>query len=351
MVLYEIIFSLCKGTAARRRLIMINLGFAGFRHEHIYSLYNIAGESKNVNIAGAWEDFEEAKKSAETDLNAVFTYESYREMLSDSRLDAIAIGNYYSARGQMIIDALNAGKHVITDKPMCTSLSELSEIKRLAKDKNLIISMMLDLRYSKNVLAAKKIIDEGEIGTVNNICFGGQHPLRYGTRPGWYFEEGRHGGVINDIAVHGIDIIRYIAGLEVKNILAARCWNAFAVKEKHFKDSAQFMLELSNGAGVIADVSYAAPDSIGFALPCYWKFEIWGTKGLLIFSANSDGVQLYKNGNKTVENIKGIQTDRNCLQDFIDEIGGKKDIILNTGEVLKSAESTLAIQQKADTLL
>ncbi len=135
--------------------------------------------------------------------------------MSDKNIDAIAIGNYYGARGRMAIDALKFGKHVISDKPLCTSTEELNEIERLADEKNLKVSLMLDLRYSGNVLAARKVIKEGRIGTVNNVYFGGQHPLMYGKRPGWYFEVGKHGGVINDIVIHGIDLICYLTGLEV----------------------------------------------------------------------------------------------------------------------------------------
>ena len=132
---------------------MLNLAFAGFRHSHVYSRYLMAAENKGINIAGAWEGFKQAEQEAQQKHNVLFTHSSYKDLLSDSNIDAIAIGNYYGARGKMAIDALKAGKHIIADKPLCTSLDELSEIKRLSARNNLKIGLMLDLRYHKNILS------------------------------------------------------------------------------------------------------------------------------------------------------------------------------------------------------
>ena len=326
---------------------MLKLGFAGFRHGHIFSLYEAAKTNENVEIVAAWEEYEEAKEGAKKNYSVNFTHQSYEDMLTDDNIDAIAIGNYYGARGQMAIAALKAGKHVISDKPLCTSLDELKEIEKLSKEKGLSVGLMLDMRDNKNVLAAKEIIESGRIGEVYNIQFGGQHPLNYGVRPGWYFEKGKHGGVINDIAIHGIDLISYITGLEIKNIVAARTWNAYATEEPEFKDCGQFMLELSNGGGVIADISYASPNSMGLNLPYYWEFKVWGSKGMMLFAANIDGVKLYVNGSLELENVPGICPKDDYLDGFVNEINGKPTRY-GTKTAIHSTEMTLSIQQKAN---
>ena len=327
---------------------MLKLGIAGFRHGHIYSLYDLAKESERVDVVAAWEEDAAAICDAQENHGVVFTHKTYEDMLNDPQIDIIGIGNYYGARGKMAIDALRAGKHVIADKPLCTSLEELNEIKRLSKEKGLCVGLMLNMRHDKNVLAAKKIIDDGLIGQVHNIQFGGQHPLMYGKRASWYFEKGKHCGVINDIAIHGIDLLPYMTGFEISDIVGARCWNAYAKEEPDFKDCGQFMLTLSNGAGVIADISYSVPDSIGFNIPYYWDFRIWGSDGMIAFSANSDGVELYKNGEENVSKIKGIEIDDNYLDAFLDELDGKGSSLLSSEEIFKSSQMTLLIQQKAN---
>ena len=329
---------------------MLRLGIAGFRHSHIYSLVNAAKNSERVECVGFWEEYPDDIKNAEENYGIKVTHKTFEDMLSDPNIDAIGIGNYYGARGKMAIEALKAGKHVIADKPLCTSLAELEEIKRLSEEKGLTVGIMLDLRHHKNVLAAKKIIYEGKIGEIHNIQFGGQHPLMYGVRPAWYFEEGKHGGVINDIGIHGVDLISYFTGCEISEIIGARCWNAYAKEEPLFKDCGQFMLTLSNGAGVIADISYSVPNSIGFNIPYYWEFKIWGSQGMLCFSASTDGVKLYINGEKDVLEVLPIETDDNYLEAFIDEVLGKKSSLLSIDDVFNSSEATLLIQKKADEI-
>ncbi len=325
--------------------MMYTMAFAGFRHGHIYGLLNLVKNYENICIAGAWEESEAAKKEA-AEYGVTFTYETYEELLADETVDIVAIGDYYGRRGHLVTEALKAGKHVIADKPLCTSMEEAKEAEKLAREKNLKIGLMLDMRYYKNVLKAQEITDSGAIGQINNIYFGGQHPLRYGTRPGWYFEEGKHGGTINDIAVHGMDLVRRFTKSELKCVDSARCWNFYAKEEPDFQDSAQFMVQMQSGAGVIADVSYAAPNSFGTLLPTYWEFKIWGDKGMLQFHTTDEGVEVYLAGETVPRVLTGIASDRNILDDFLEDI--EKESFANTDSVLQASFTVLAIQKQAN---
>jgi len=325
---------------------MYNMAFAGFRHGHIMGLYNAAVSNSRINIAGSFEEHDETRKSMEEN-GIVFNYATYRELLEDKSIDAVAIGDYYGIRGQRVIEALKAGKHVICDKPLCTKLEEEEEIRRLAKEKNLQVFLMLDLRYYDVYNTAKKLIEEGTIGKVTNVFFQGQHPLMFSSRPSWYFEEGKHGGTINDIAIHGVDLVKYMTGLEVKKINSARTWNSFATEAPDFEDAGVFMCEMSNGASLLADVSYAAPDSQGYKIPSYWQFQVWGLSGMLNFGRNIGEIDLYLNGEAEGKKIQAEPVTNTLMDDFIDSIEGKCDGFLTTEEVLNSTKSTLEIQRAA----
>lgn len=325
----------------------MKIAIIGCRHSHIFALYQLIKESKRIELAGAYEADEATRAAAEQTQGMVFPYHSVEEILADKSVDAVAIGDYYGIRGAHAIAALKAGKHVIADKPLCTSLSELDEIERLAKEKGLSVGVMLDLRYHKNVLTAKKLIEEGTLGDIHNIQFGGQHPLQYGTRPNWYFEEGKHGGVINDIAIHGIDLLTYLTGKTVEKINAARTYNAYAKQVPHFLDCGQLMLTLSGGTGVLADVSYSAPNKMGYSYPYYWEFHIWGDRGMISFNYNSDGVTLCTADSDAPEAIPAVAPYGNVLDSFLDDIEGKCTL-MSTAEALAASRKTLEIQAVAD---
>ncbi|MBQ9940907.1 MAG: Gfo/Idh/MocA family oxidoreductase [Clostridia bacterium] len=326
---------------------IINIAFAGLRHGHIFVLYNMAKENKFYNITGAFESDENSKKTSR-EMGVIINYNSYEELLDDTRVDVVALGGCYGQRGQMAIDALKAGKHVIADKPLCTEMSELDLIEKLSKEKNLLVSCMFTMRFEKKINAVKKLYESGKLGEINNVTFGGQHPLQYGRRPMWYFEEGEHGGVINDIAIHGIDVLYYAFGMKIKDILAARCWNKYAEEQPDFKDSAQFMLTADNGAGIVADVSYAIPDGVEFNLPYYWQFYVWGTKGTVRFSLNENESYYYISGEKQHFVLDEQECETDYLTDFYNLYLGRKNVVLPVTDSLYATRTTLQIQKKSE---
>lgn len=321
----------------------MKIAFAGLRHGHIYVLFDMAQNNPLFTVTGAFEENEEARKAAQAQ-GVDCCYESYEMLLSDPEVEVVALGGCYADRGPMAIKALQAGKYVIADKPLCTSLHELDTIEALAKEKGLTVSCMFTMRYEKKIRAVKALVESGALGEINNVYFGGQHPLQYGRRPMWYFEEGKHGGVINDIAIHGIDVLAYALGLSVDKILAARCWNKFASDRPSFADCGQLMLSAQNGAGILADVSYAIPDGVEFRLPYYWQFYIWGTKGTIRFSLNEERSFYYLAGREEAVLLEEKDVESDYLTDFHALVSGKGSA-LSMEEVFAATRTTLLIQR------
>lgn len=329
----------------------MNLKFAiaGLRHGHITALHEKVKKHPGCQLVAVCEEDVDARKNARDNWKIEVTHESFRQMLEKVDFDVLAVGDYYSKRGQLIIAALKAGKHVIADKPICTSLAELEEISKLANAKNLKIGCMLDLRENPNMNSARQLIASGSIGEIHAIQFGGQHPLMLGTRPAWYFEKGKHGGTLNDIAIHGLDLVEWLTGLEITEMIAARTWNAFAEKFPHFNDAGQLMLKLSNKCGVIGDVSYFSPDSFGYKLPYYWRVTVWGRNGVIEFNCTEAGVKTAINGASEITITAPLPPETDFLESFLNDVSGKP-ASLNTGHILSISGKTLKLQKMADEL-
>lgn len=321
----------------------MRIAFAGFRHGHIVSLYQSAQKASDVTILGCFEEDDATREAIIKDQNADFCYGKYADLVSDPAVEVVAIGDYYAKRGSLVIEALKNGKHVICDKPICTELEELDEIERLAKEKNLQVCCMLDLRYLGQTAKAKELIESGAIGDVKIATFTGQHGLSFENRPRWYFEEGKHGGTINDIAIHGVDLVRFITGKNLTKVNCAKTWNAYAVKAPNFKDCGQFMAEME-GMAVTADVSYAAPRFNGI-LPTYWDFYFWGLDGMIHFNLAENQVCLYKDGACQTFECSGLGSK--FLEDLQKEIQGIQTI-MNTEDILQSQRQVLTIQKFAE---
>lgn len=324
----------------------MNIAFAGVRHYHIITLYNAAKQHPRLNVVGAWEQDAPAAAAAKEIISEPF-YDNYEQLLADPSVDIVAVGDYYGIRGKLIIRALQAGKAVIADKPLCTSLEELAEIERLSAERGLPVGCLLDLRDDAALQCAAQHIRSGVIGEIRAVHFTAQHPLNYGVRPAWYFEKGKHGGTFNDIAIHGLDAMQWLVGSGYDRTLFARQWNAYAEKEPHFADSAHFSGLLKNGAALTADVSYAAPSGAGFALPTYWRFTFWGATGFLECRAGNDHIILATSEDTVPRTVAAPPVQPIAVEGFVKEclsgVAGE-----NTRGVLQAAKAALTLQQFAD---
>jgi predicted dehydrogenase len=327
----------------------MKLAIAGFRHGHIFSLIEEA-RRLGIEIVAAVEEDTATRESLAGHEKVTITHSSFEKMLHEVPFDILGIGDYYARRGSLAVQGLQAGKHIIADKPLCTSIADCDLIASLAAEKKRSVSCMFGMRSSPTLQAMKKAIADGAIGTVRTLCITGQHPLMLGTRPAWYFEEGKHGGTINDIGIHAVDLIPWLTGLQIKEICAARSWNAKAVQTPWFKDCAQVMLKLDNDAGVIADFSYLSPDQCGYAVRQYWRITVHGDKGVLEHQ-NGDSNLMFANSESTAPETIPCSTEAQpdtFLEQLIREIEGKTiPGQLTTDYVLKTSRKTLEIQQEA----
>jgi predicted dehydrogenase len=327
----------------------IRFAFAGFRHGHINDLYRRVGEREGTEVVAACEEHAETREKMSGGPQKI-THTNVEEMLSDVGCDVIAIGDYYARRGELAIRALEAGKHVIVDKPLCTRLDEVDMMARMSEEKGLRVGCMLTMRDHGQTLGMRQLIQEGAIGEVHAIGFGGQHPLSYGSRPRWYFEPGKHGGTINDIGIHAIDTLPWMTGLQFSTVKAARCWNAFEPEAACFKDGAQMMLTMENGCGVMGDVSYFMPDKAGYSLPLYWRYTIWGREGVIETCTTNKEIRIACRNSEEME-TRPLPDDQSggYLEAFLKDIAGEAEPgERQTSSVLQSARTVLMIQKAAD---
>jgi len=324
--------------------------FAGFRHSHILDLLAGIEERPDTALVACCEEDPATRDALAANGHVHITHTDFSKMLREVECDAIAIGDYYARRGALAIEALSAGRHVLSDKPLCTTLDELAEIERLSAEKNLVVGLQLDSRGSGAFRTLREIIRSGEIGEVCTIRIDAQHPLLPGSRPAWYFEAGKHGGTINDIGIHAFDFVPWLTGLDWSGITAARSWNAKAHNLPHFHDCAQLMATLSNGAGVLADMSYLAPDRLGYQLPHYWHLLVHGSRGLAETHLTSREVAVITDADTEPQTRPAAdQLKRAYLDDFLRVLGGQADRAdLLPADCLRASRLALEAQRFAD---
>ncbi len=271
----------------------LKFAFAGFRHGHVFALLERIRATAGMEIVGACEP-DDAARAVAQEHGVVCEYPTVEALLSKSGCDVVVVGEAYGRREAVVLQALRAGKHVLSDKPFCTTQAGLEAIQaECAKPGAPRLGCMFDLGTTPAMTTARAVVADGRLGTLQSIQFNGMHPLNYRNgRPDWYFEPGMHGGTINDLASHAFDFLPRLANSPIEKILFASARNVAFPECPDFQNVAQVSFLMKNGVVVSGDVSYTAPKISAFSLPSYWRFTVTGTQGWMEFAYGKDTVLL-----------------------------------------------------------
>jgi len=321
----------------------VKVAFVGFRHGHVQAMYNTALRLDYVDIvACADEGGPDAHGSSIPALDVELTHASLDDIIANVDFDVLACVDYYANRGPACVKALKAGKHVVTDKPLCTSLDDLRAIALLSREKSLQVGIDLTMRYGGDYATLAGIVREGGIGELSSCMVTGLHGLAYGSRPNWYFEAGKQGGTINDLMIHGLDLVRWATGLEYSTVIFGEAWNRRA--PEGFQDSAQMALEFTNQAKYLGDCSYMAPEQC----PEPWRFLLWGTEGSVALDGH--GLKWYRAGEGEQQVVACNQPPiTDPLEDFVSAVGKGTQRWLSSEECFRSQAAALTAQLAAET--
>ncbi len=222
---------------------------------------------------------------------AVEVVDSEEALLSNPEIEAIVVATPNKHHARLAIAALEAGKHVLCEKPMATSLEDAQKMIDTAKK----VGKKLMIGHNQRLMAphvkAKQLLDQGVIGDVLSFrtSFGHAGPESWSQDKGphtWFFKkEEAFVGTMGDLGVHKTDLIRWLLGTEVKE--AGAFVETLAKKNEKgepitVEDNAVCILKMESGAvgQLTASWTYAAAeDNITI---------VYGTKGQMVIGANPD---------------------------------------------------------------
>ncbi|WP_425041567.1 Gfo/Idh/MocA family protein [Primorskyibacter sp. S187A] len=182
-------------------------------------------------------------------------------------------------RAALSITAMQAGHDVMTDKPGCTTLDQLDEIKACVATTGRIWSINFSERFEVPcVTLADALVAAGEIGSVVHTTGLGPHRLNRATRPDWFFERERYGGILTDIASHQIDQFLHFTGSTSAEIAMSHVANHANPDDPGLQDLGEIALRSDHASGYIR-VDWYTPD----ALPNWGdgRLTLLGTKGFI----------------------------------------------------------------------
>ena len=253
----------------------IKVGIAGLGRLGKVHANNIAYKIPNAELTAACSIVPAELEYAKEKLGVTDVYTDFREMLEKADIDAVAIVTTSSEHCWQIEAALDAGKHVFSDKPLGVDVAQCKQAEK-AVERHPDLTFMLGFmrRYDKSYAYAKKKIEEGAIGTPYMVKATGIDPEAH--VEGAIKFAATSGGIFLDMAIHDIDLMRWFLGGEVTEVYAAgTTFKHPEFAENGDTETGMAMLKFDNGTVAFLHVGRTAPHGY------HTETEIVGTEGHL----------------------------------------------------------------------
>ena len=184
-------------------------------------------------------------------------------LLENTELQLIASAAIPDQRAEIGAKVIRAGKHYFTDKSPFTSLAQLQAIHALVQEKGRRYFVYYSERvHNEAAWHAGELIDAGAVGRVLSVVNLAPHRLSKNTRPAWFFDKTRYGGIITDIGSHQVEQFLTYSGCEDAEVTFARAGNLGHVDLPGLQDFGEFALLGDNGASFYARVDWFTPDGL-----------------------------------------------------------------------------------------
>lgn len=257
----------------------LTLGVIGVDHRHIYGQLEQM-LARGCTCKGWWtQGYPQPVDGFIKRFPDIPRVEDRRTLLDDPEIDMILLADIPVRRAVLAIEAMRAGKDVMTDKPGCTTLDQLAALRACVADTGRIWSIDFSERFEVPAMTrAAELVAEGAIGQVVQTVGLGPHRLNRATRPDWFFDDASYGGILTDIASHQVDQFLFLTGSTDAEIVTSSVGNFANPADPGLQDFGEIMLRSDRGQGYIR-VDWYTPD----ALPNWGdgRLTILGTEGYM----------------------------------------------------------------------
>ena len=243
------------------------VGFIGFGHMGSGYHYQVAEDRRDAAdlTPVAVYDVRQSQRDLAVE-RGLKAYDDLDKFLSDDEFDVVVVATPNNFHREMTCRALEAGKHVICEKPAAMTSGEIEEMIATSERTGKKLFIHQNRRFDVDFLTVKHAYDTGRLGKIHTI----ESNFCGGTLMGWRAFEDHAGGILFDWGVHLIDQIVYLIDEPVKSVWA----DVYKEKNPEVDDRATVIFTFEGGTKAKVTVS-------GTFLAPYQRFAVYGEKGVL----------------------------------------------------------------------
>jgi predicted dehydrogenase len=343
-----------KSIAGLRPEPKIRFSVININHSHIYGMIGAItrGGGQLVSVYAKEPDL--LANFSKQFPNAVVA-KSEQEILEDNSIQLILSSGIPDERGPLGVRVMKHGKDYLVDKPGIITLDQLAEVRKVQKETKRIYSIMYSERFeNKATVKAGELVKAGAIGKVVQTINIAPHRMSPKTRPDWFFDKKRFGGIITDIGSHQFDQFLFFTGSTKAEIVASQVGNVNNPQYPKFEDFGDIMMRGNGGSGYIR-IDWFTPDGLNT-----WgdgRLTILGTDGFIEVRKNTDIATEHKGGNHlylvTQKETKYFDCNQEPLpfgEQLVNDILNRTETAMTQEHCLLTTELALKAQKNAQVV-
>ncbi|GAB6928675.1 Gfo/Idh/MocA family oxidoreductase [Paenibacillus sp. JCM 10914] len=319
----------------------IKVGFISFAHMHAASYLKVMLDREDVEVVGIADEDAERVRPFSVDRGIPY-YADYHALLSEP-LDAVVICSENARHAEITKRAAQAGKHILCEKPLGLTESEMLEMIQACKDHGVQLMTAFPCRYITSVQQAKQAIDAGAIGDI--LAMKGTNR---GTMPGGWFidREQSGGGAVLDHTVHVMDLMHWLTGSKVEEVYAHA---ETLYHDTDIDDAGMVHVRFANGVVGVLDPSWSR--NRNFPTWGDVTLEIVGTKGVLNIDSFAQKNDVFSDvaGKAAAWSFWGDDMDGGLVNSFVNSIRDGKPVEITGEDGYNSARVAIAAYESAST--
>ncbi|XEC94707.1 Gfo/Idh/MocA family protein [Paenibacillus tarimensis] len=231
-------------------------------HGHIYGMCNGLIEA-GATLKWVYDPDPEKVKRFCDKYPGVAVASSEQQILQDPEVRLVAAAAIPCDRGPLGVQVMKHGKDYFTDKTPFTSLEQLAEARAAAEATGRKYAVYYSERlHVESAVFAGQLVREGAIGRVVQVLGLGPHRLNAPSRPGWFFEKEKYGGILCDIGSHQIEQFLHYTGCTDADVLHSKVGNYNNKQYPELEDFGDATLVGNNGATHYFRVDWLTPSGL-----------------------------------------------------------------------------------------
>lgn len=235
----------------------------GLDHGHIYGMCNGLSEAGG-ELAWVYDPDGAKVEAFRKAYPGVQAARSEREVLEDDSVRLVASAAVPCDRAPLGLRVMDAGKDYFSDKPPLTTVEQLEAARKKVADTGRKYAVYYAERlHAEAAVHAGQLVHEGAIGRVLQVIGLGPHRLNPPSRPAWFWDPQRAGGILMDIGCHQIEQFLFYTGAQEARVLHSKVANYRNPEHPSFQDFGDATLVADAGSSMYFRVDWFTPDGLG----------------------------------------------------------------------------------------